>query len=55
MKNIAIILATLTIIVGMKIIPLSIVFNGIEVPITMILSLSSTCLLGIVLISKKPS
>ena len=61
MKNITLILATLIItlwvkiisIVWMKIISLSIVVNGIEMPIAIILPLSSICLLGIVLITKK--
>ena len=55
MKNIALILATLIIIVWVKMISLSIVVSSIEMPIAMILPLSSICLLGIALISKKPS
>ena len=54
MKNIAIVFVMLTIIVGREIIPAHRVVNGIEVPITIILSFLGICLLGITFIRKKP-
>ena len=55
MKQIAIILSILTIIVGEKIAPLPIVVNGIEVEGKVILSILSITLLGIAILIKKPS
>ena len=53
MKYIAIISVILTIIVGREIISTPLVVNGIEVPITIILSLLGIGLLGITQILKK--
>ena len=55
MKNIAVILAILTLMVGGRIAPLPIAVNGIEVPGTAILSILSIALLGIAVLSRKPS
>jgi hypothetical protein len=55
MKNIAVKLAIMTIIVGGKIAPLPIRVNGIEVPSTVILSILSVTLLGIAVLARKPS
>jgi len=55
MKNIAITLAILTIIMGERITPLPIVVNGIEVEGKVILSILSITLLGMAVLNKKPS